>query len=130
MYIQNPLYVYRLHENSIMGRTKSSIFAIEPLDIRYNYLKEHGEKKAANQSLPALCWDFLYAFSKEKIYFINNSYLPNRNAAKKKFRATTKDYFYTKPSINLKNISLFCFFLFPQLYLLYQKISPFKIRNY
>lgn len=130
MYIQDPLYVYRLHENSIMGRTKSSIFAIEPLDVRYHYLKNHGEKKAANQCLPALCWDFLYAYGKENNYFSSNSYLPNRESAKEKFKATAKDYFQTKPPINLKNIFLFCFYLFPQLYLLYQKISPFKIRNY
>lgn len=129
IYLQEPLYVYRLHRDSIMGKTKSSIFSIEPLEIRYHYLKNHNEKKAAEQSLPALCWDFLYAFGKERSYFFNNSHLPSRKVAKIKFLALTKDFFSTKPPLNLKNILLFCFYLFPQLYLLYKKFSPFKIRN-
>ncbi len=114
---QTSLYYYRKRGGSIMNTTASSTFALEAEEKRYAFLKEHGKIPIAKHSLPSLCWDYLFLYSK------------GDSNAKNKFLHYSKEYFLNSPPKNAHYFYLKLFSICPFIYYLLRKISPWHIRN-
>lgn len=128
-YTHQQLYNYRLRSGSITRSNINPVPMIEALEERHFFLKEHGEIEASNAHLKKLCWDFLFVYGTKTSYFHNNTHTPNRTIAKKKFKTLTDDYFKYTKATTLSDYFLLIFSKLPEVYLMYRKISPFKIRK-
>ena len=126
-YTKNILYFYRIRDDSIMGKTKTSIHCLDVFIERYIFLKNRKESSLIEAALKNLCWDVLFAYSqlsnnKEVIAF------NTKEEALNKYREFVHEYI-SHGKITLEKIILIFFATFPSIYLLYQNFSPYKIRK-
>lgn len=126
-YTSTPLYYYRLHKESIMANTKYSIYDLEAKEKRYLFFKEKNEI-AAQFCIEQLCWDFLTA-SVQPPNFFRDSYILSQQDALKKFKKYASDLFQTNNMTYFHKILLKCFYIYPPLYPLLYKLSPWHLRK-
>lgn len=126
-YIKRHLYFYRIREDSIMGKTDSSIHCIDVIIERYKYLKQKKDTRVIEAALSTLCWDVLFSFSK-----LSNAepvpYFSNQDEALAFYKKIVHEYLALGRMTPGKILHAF-FSKFPKSYLLYRKISPYKIRK-
>lgn len=127
---KTPLYFYLARKDSIMGKTTSSLHALDSMIERYIFLKQNNEYEAACCCTQDLCWDLLFAYCE----FNNKRKLPYKfkdsNEILLLLKETLKDFNH----LSKKKFSYFVFLNFfchfPKFYTLYRKIAPFHIRKY
>lgn len=126
-YVKKYLYFYRIREDSIMGKTDSSIHCIDVIIERYKYLKKRNDTRVIEAALSTLCWDVLFSFSKlsngEKV-----PYFSNQEESLAFYKKIVREYLTLGHMTPGKFLHAF-FAKFPKSYLLYRKISPYKIRK-
>ena len=127
-YTKNSLYYYRIRKGSIMDSTKSLIYDLEARENRYIFLKEHNEP-AAIYCIEHLCWDYLWVAAQPPVFFEANNYFKSPKDALKHFKNITATFLKTRQGSHLHRFLLRTFFLFPKLYTLLYKISPWHIRK-
>lgn len=127
-YTSVPLYYYRIRKGSIMASTKSPIYDLEVRESRYLFLKEHNEP-AAIYCIEYLCWGYLWVAAQPPAFFNTNKYFTTPKDALNHFKNFTTTFLKTKQGSPLHRFLLRVFFLFPKLYILLYKLSPWHIRK-
>lgn len=127
VFLDIPLYCYFQRSDSIMGTAKpSSIRLLKAKIEQYIFFKDYKEVEIMEICLKNLCWDLLFAYGESKktppLCRINKHelllYLRSCVTDFNRFNFST----FEKITLNL-------FSKFPFLYILYRKISPYKIRK-
>lgn len=126
-YTNTPLYYYRLHKESIMANTKSSIYDLEAREKRYLFLKKNNEP-AAQYCIEQLCWDFLTA-SVQPVIFFKENFISSQQDALNKFKIYTSELFQIRHITLFHKFLLKIFFTYPQLYPFLYKLSPWHLRK-
>jgi len=127
-YTSAPLYYYRIRKGSIMANTKSPIYDLEARECRYLFLKEHNEP-AAIYCIEYLCWGYLWVAAQPPVFFDTNKYFISPKDALNHFRSFTATFLKTKQGSSLHRFLLRTFFIFPKLYILLYKLSPWHLRT-
>ena len=130
VFLDVPLYIYFQRKDSIMGQVeKSSIRSLRAQIEKYLFFKRKNIPHILNLFVKKLCWDVIFAYSQIKLHIPISNYKPGKekellciykhvmNDCSKFSTSTTEKFFYKF----LKS--------FPQIYILYQKFSPIKIRS-
>lgn len=128
VFLDIPLYCYFQRSDSIMGATKpSSIRLLKAKIEQYHFFKYHKEAEIMELCLKTLCWDLLFAYGESK----KKSDSPNqvdRHELLFQLRACSTDFNNLHFPL-FEKITLNLFSKLPFLYILYRKISPYKIRK-
>lgn len=127
-YTSTPLYYYRIRNGSIMANTKGLIYDLDAREERYVFLTKHNEP-AAQYCLERLCWDYLIISIQPHTFFDSNNYLTSSQDAQKKFREYATLFLETDKGNFIHRILIKAFVLFPRLYSLLYKASPWHLRK-
>lgn len=129
-FIDIPLYNYYQRQDSIMGMAHpNSIKLLRSQVEKYIFFKKKNEFDILNLVLNNLCWNLLYALYQLK----RGNRIPDYSPQKTKellfiYKKAVTDYCKCDFPKAYK-IILSLFRQFPNLYFLYQRFSPLKIRN-
>ena len=129
-FIDIPLYNYFQRQDSIMGKAHpNSIKLLRSQVEKYIFFKKKKEFDILNLLLGNLCWNLLYALYQLK----SGNRIPDYHIQKTKellfiYKKAVTDYCKCDVPKAYKIILSF-FRLFPNLYILYQRFSPLKIRT-
>lgn len=123
-----PLYNYFQHSGSIMANIGTDSLRIFDAHLeRYIFFKTKKVQKLLQLCLRSLCWDTLFAYSKlsqgESVIFFSN-----KKDALSEHRKYVSEY-AAIGKWSIEKLALIFFATFPHAYLLYRKISPYKIRK-
>lgn len=123
-----PLYNYFQHSESIMANIGTDSLRIFDAHLeRYIYFKTKKEQKLLQLCLRSLCWDTLFAYSKfsqgKPVTFFST-----KKDALSEHRKYVSEY-AAIGKCSIEKLILIFFATFPYTYLLYRKISPYKIRK-
>lgn len=130
VFINIPLYCYYQRPDSIMaGVRPSSIRVLKARWERYEYFKNHQEKKIVDLCLNTLCWDLLFAYNQVKTEKKRILGFRDAHDILKKYRISVKDFEKSSCKNAFHLIALKIFALIPSLYLTYRKISPTHLRE-
>jgi len=128
VFLDIPLYCYFQREDSIMGEAKpSSIRVLKARVERYQYFKQNNEKEIMGLCLKNLCWDLIFAYGQRKIKKLSIGY--SAEEIINIYRTAVEDFHKSIYNNFKKYVILKIFALYPQLYLIYQVISPIKLRK-
>lgn len=128
IFLDAPLYYYFQREGSIMSEAKpDSLRLLKAKVERYLFFKSHKEIKIMAFSLPSLCWDLLFAYSKISKGGLVIGF-SSATEVLSIYQEAVKDYTCYMGWTFWKVIFIF-FAKFPKTYSLYQMISPIKIRK-
>lgn len=128
VFLDIPLYFYFQREDSIMGTAKSSsIRALRAKVERYNFIKQHEFLDLKELCLKNLCWELLFAYSKKNLDEKRIGY-SSRDGVLNHLRQCQRDHWKSAAPLMEKLILKFLV-SFPVFYVVYQKISPLKIRK-
>lgn len=128
VFVDIPLYCYYQRDDSIMGGvTPSSIRVLKARVERFHFFKEHNERELMDFCLKSLCWDLLFAYG-QCFKGWCPPHFSSSTEVLQQLRNCLKD-----TSKNIlpfsQRLALRFFATFPFVYVLYQKISPIKIRE-
>jgi glycosyltransferase involved in cell wall biosynthesis len=122
------LYNYFQHSGSIMANiSKDSLRIFDAHLERHSFFKEKKDLALQRLCLKCLCWDLLFAYSKQSM---NNS--TSTFQTKESILMDYRKHVAELTSIEKFSIELLIhtfFAKFPYTYILYQKFSPYKIRK-
>lgn len=129
-FLDIPLYIYFQRKDSIMGQVeKSSIRLLRVQVEKYLFFKRKNIPKILNLFIKQLCWDIIFAYSQIKLHIP----IPNYKSGKEKELLCVYKHIMNDCSdlSSTKAEKAFYKFLkfFPQIYVLYQKFSPIRIRS-
>lgn len=128
IFLSIPLYCYFQRKDSIMGNARpSSVRALKAYVERYEFFKEHNETELSKLCLNTLCWDLLYAYAQLKQGHQIQGFTKAKDILTL-FQNYQKDYC----NFDFPLFSKICFkifAIFPISYVIYQKLSPIKVRK-
>ena len=128
IFLDIPLYYYFQREGSIMSDLKTnSLRFLKARVEQFYFFKSHKEIKLMTHYFQSLCWDLLFAYSK-----INKGRSVDGFSSAKDvlsiYQEVVKDYTHYM-NWNFWKLIFVLFAKFPKAYLLYQMVSPIKIRK-
>lgn len=129
-FIDIPLYIYFQRKDSIMGSAKrSSIRALRAQVEKYLFFRRKKEVGILNTFIRQLWWDVIFAYSQIKLNIPISDY---KTGKEKELLCIYKHIMSDCSNISASTAEKFFykfFRSFPQIYVLYQKFSPIRIRS-
>lgn len=127
IFLNIPLYFYFQRNDSIMANVSSdSLRILDALVERYHFFKKNSENEIVGLCLQSLCWDLLFAYSICKRHASLHGFSGKKIL--QLYKEAVSDY-AKAPIVPQHLVFLKFFAFFPFAYILYRKLSPFKIRN-
>ena len=128
IFLNIPLYFYFQRENSIMGIAEtSSIRALRAKVERFYFIKKSESQNLKELCLKHLCWELLFAYTRDKSDYARTGY-SNRKKIFFDFCQCQQEHWKSKAPL-IEKLFLKFFSLVPSAYIIYQKLSPVKIRK-